>query len=148
MVLPSRAATRNRLVAGVTYTTLGKLSVTGEYQYNGFALDQSGWGALAGSPATQLAYLREALRLQELAPRRAYLIYVTQKSLGLNALGLKAYLRLNPADDSRLVWLELRHHWSRFGLSVQLQRNMGRAGSEFGILPDTRIFQVLGKYYF
>ncbi len=145
---PPRAATRNRLVAGVTYTTLGKLSVTGEYQYNGFALDQSGWATLAASPATQLAYLREALRLQELAPRRAYLIYVTQKSLGLKDLDLTAYLRLNPADDSRLAWLELRHHWPSFDLSVQLQRNIGRVGSEFGILPDSRIFQVLGKYYF
>ena len=148
LALPSRAATRNRLVAGVTYTTLGKLSVTGEYQYNGFALDQSGWAALAGSPATQLAYLREALRLQELAPRRAYLIYVTQKSLGLKDLDLTAYLRLNPADDSRLAWLELRHHWPSFDLSLQIQRNIGRAGSEFGILPDSRIFQLLGKYYF
>ena len=145
---PSSAAKRNRLVAGVTYTTLGKLSVTGEYQYNGFGLDQSGWAALAASPATQLAYLREALRLQELAPRRAYLIYVTQKSLGWKDLDLTAYLRLNPADDSRLAWVELRHHWPSFDLSVQLQRNIGRASSEFGILPDSRIFQVLGKYYF
>ena len=52
---PANAATRNRLVGGVTYTTLRKLSVTGEYQYNGFALDQSGWAALAASPAIQLA---------------------------------------------------------------------------------------------
>ena len=29
------------------------------------------------APATQVAYLREALRLLELAPRQAYLIYVT-----------------------------------------------------------------------
>ena len=43
-------ATRNRLVAGVTYTTLGKLSITGEYQYNGFALSQSGWAALSAAP--------------------------------------------------------------------------------------------------
>jgi hypothetical protein len=46
------------------------------------------------------------------------------------------------------VWVELRHHWPRFDLAVQLQGNIGRITSEFGILPDRRVFQVLGTYYF
>ena len=95
-----------------------------------------------------MAYLREALRLQELAPRRALLIYVTQKSLWLKDLDLTAYLRFNPGDNSRLAWLELRHHWPNFDLTFQLQQNMGRNTSEFGILPDRRTIQVLGTYYF
>lgn len=148
LALPANKATRNRFVGGVTYTTLGKLSVTAEYQYNGFAMGQPAWAALGTAPATQVAYLREALRLLELAPRRAYLIYATQKSLWLKDLDLTAYLRFNPGDNSRLAWLELRHHWPSFDLSFQLQRNMGRASSEFGILPDRRIMQVLGTYYF
>lgn len=148
LFLPASTVTRNRFVGGVTYTTLGKLSVTAEYQYNGFGLNQSNWAALGAAPATQLAYLREALRLQDLAPRQAYLIYVTQKSLGLKDLDLTAYLRLNPGDDSKLAWLELRHHWPSFDLTFQLQQNMGKSASEFGILPDRRIMQVLGTYYF
>jgi hypothetical protein len=146
--LPANKATRNRFVGGVTYTTLGKLSVTAEYQYNGFAMGQPAWAALGAAPAAQVTYLREALRLLELAPRQAYLIYATQKSLWLKDLDLTAYLRFNPGDNSRLAWLELRHHWPSFDLSFQLQRNMGRASSEFGILPDRRIMQVLGTYYF
>ena len=148
LALPVTTATRNRFVGGVTYTTLGKLSVTAEYQYNGFGLSQSNWAALGATPATQLAYLREALRLQDLAPRQAYLIYVTQKSLGLKDLDLTAYLRFNPGDDSKLAWLELRHHWPSFDLTFQLQQNIGSRTSEFGILPDRRIVQVLGTYYF
>lgn len=148
LVLPASRATRNRFVGGITYTTLGKLSLTAEYQYNGFGLSPSSWEALGAAPAIQQAYLREALRLQELAPRQAYLIYVTQKSLGLKNLDLTAYLRLNPGDDSKLAWLELRHHWPSFDLTFQLQQNIGRATSEFGILPDRRIAQVLGTYYF
>ena len=92
----SAAATRNRFVGGVTYTTLGKTSITAEYQYNGFGLNQSSWAALGATPGAQLAYLGEALRLQELAPRQAYLIYLTQKGLLLKDLDLTAYLRLNP----------------------------------------------------
>lgn len=148
LMVPARANTRNRFVGGVTYTTLGKLSITAEYQYNGFGLDQSNWAALGAAPATQLAYLQGALRLQDLAPRQAYLVYLTQKSLGFKDLDLTAYLRLNPGDDSRLAWLELRHHWPSFDLTFQLQRNIGNPSSEFGILPDRRIMQVLGTYYF
>ena len=146
--LPGPSVTRNRFVGGMSYTTLGKLSITGEYQYNGFGLNQSEWAALGVAPATQLAYLGEALRRQELAPRQSYLIYVTQKNFGLKALDLTAYLRFNPGDESRLAWVELRHHWSRFDLTLQWQQNIGNPGSEFGILPDRRVIQVLGSYYF
>ena len=148
LALPATTSTRNRFVGGATYTTTGKLSITAEYQYNGFGLDQTTWSALAATPVAQAAYLREALRLQELAPRQAYLIYVTQKGLGLKDLDLAAYIRFNPGDNSRLAWVELRHHWPSFDLTFQLQQNMGRASSEFGILPDRRTMQLLGTYYF
>lgn len=148
VAMPAASTIRNRFVGGITYTTLGKLSVTAEYQYNGFGLTQSDWAELGVSPATQLAYLRDAQRLQELAPRQAYLIYVTQKNMGIKNLDLTAYLRFNPGDDSRLAWVELRHHWTRLDLTFQLQQNIGSRTSEFGILPDRRVAQILGSYYF
>ncbi|MCC6507873.1 MAG: hypothetical protein IT423_02110 [Pirellulaceae bacterium] len=146
--IPANIATRDRFVGGFTYTTLAKTSITAEYQYNGFGLNQARWNALAATPAAQLAYLGEALRLQELAQRQAILIYVTQKDLWLKDLDLTAYLRYNMGDNSKLAWLELRRHWTNFDLTFQLQQNIGRQNSEFGILPDRRIMQVLGTYYF
>jgi hypothetical protein len=147
--IPGSLTTRNRFSGGVTYTTLGKLSLTAEYEYNGFALSQSNWSTLgATSQAGQIAYLIEASRRQELVPRQAYLIYVTQKSLGLKDLDLTAFLRVNAGDRSRLAWVELRHHWSNFDLAVQLQQQMGRPTTEYGIVPDRRVIQVLGTYYF
>ena len=147
--LPGASATRNRFATGLTYTTLGKLSVTAELQYNGFALSRSDWATLgATSPNDQIAYLIEAQRIQELVPRRAYLIYISQKGLGLKDLDLTAFLRINALDQSRIAWFELRHHWPSFDLAVQLQQNMGRITSEFGIQPDRRVIQVLGTYYF
>ena len=59
-----------------------------------------------------------------------------------------AYLRINPGDDSRLAWFELRRQWPNFDRAFQLQQNIGRANSEFGILPDRCIVQFLGTYYF
>lgn len=148
LAIPGESTARNRFVGGVTYTTLGKLSVTAEYQYNGFGMNPADWAALSVAPLTQLAYLSEALRLQELAPRQTYLIYVTQKGLILKDLDLTAYLRLNPDDDSRLAWLELRHHWPSFDLTFQLQQNSGNSKSEFGVIPDKRVIQALGTYYY
>lgn len=147
--LPGPAAARNRFAGGVSYTTLGKLSITAEYQYNGFALSQANWAALgASAPDAQVAYLVHAQGLQELAPRQAYLIYVTQKGLGVKELDLTAFLRVNADDHSRMVWLELRRHWPSFDLAFQLQQHMGRSTSEYGVLPDRRVVQVLGTYYF
>ena len=146
--IPSVSSSRNRFAGGATYTTLGKLSLTAEYQYNGFGLDQAGWTALAGTPGAQLTYLGDALRRQELAPRQAYLIYVTQKGLWLKDLDLAAYLRINAEDQSQLAWMELRHHWPNVDLTLQLQQSFGSTSTEFGVIPDRRIVQVLGTYYY
>jgi hypothetical protein len=145
---PVNLATRNRFVGGVTYTTLGKTSVTAEYQYNGFALSQSRWASLAATPGAQFLYLGESLRRLELAPRQALLMFVSQRSLWLKDLDLTAYVRFNLEDSSKLAWVELRHHWSNFDLTLQLQQNIGRPSTEFGLLPDRRVLQVLGTYYF
>lgn len=148
LALPASLATRNRFVGGVTYTTESKTSITGEYQYNGFALDKTGWSALGATAGAQLAYVTGSVRLQELAPRKAVLVYVTQKDFWLKDLDLTAYVRYNPGDKSKLAWLELRHHWTSFDLTFQIQQNIGRLNSEFGLLPDRRLFQLVGTYYF
>ena len=127
----------------------GRTDVTAEFQYNGFALGKQAWANLgATSIPGQIAYLTESQRLQELVPRQAILIYVTQKGLGLKDLDLTAFLRVNALDNSRIAWVELRHHWTNFDAAFQLQQHMGRSTSEFGILPDRRVMQVLGTFYF
>jgi hypothetical protein len=147
--LANANSTQSRFMGGVTYTTSSKLSLTVEYYYNGFAIARNDWVNLgAAAPKSQVAYLREAFRLQEVASRNAFLIYITQKSLLLKDLDLTAYLRVSPGDDSQLAWMELRHRWPSFDLSLRLQQSFGGLSSEFGILPDQRIIQVLGTYYF
>jgi hypothetical protein len=148
LLLPENKSTRNRFAGGLTYTTVGKLSLTAEYQYNGFGLDKSDGVALAANPLNQVNYLLQAQRLQDQVPRQAFLIYATQKDVVMKNLDLTAFLRINLVDHSRLGWLELRHHWPNFDLAFQLQQNIGRITSEYGILPDRRVIQLLGTYYF
>ncbi|MEO7337412.1 MAG: hypothetical protein ABIV63_12605, partial [Caldimonas sp.] len=141
--------TRNRLAAGVTFTTAGKLSLTAEYEYNGFALSRSKATDLStASPALFGAYVLDALRRQDLASREAFLVYATQKGVFVRSVDVTALMRVNADDHSRLGWLEIRNHWARLDVAVRLQQQGGRAASEYGLLPDRRSVQVVGSYYF
>jgi hypothetical protein len=139
----------HKLSTGLTYTTASKLSITGEYQFNGMALDQASWGRTsAGNPGALPAYLIEAQRLQELASRRAYLVYLSQRDFGMKGMELTGFMRVNANDHSRLAWAELRYHWSQVDLALQWQQHSGRAFSEYGLYPDKRIVQVVASYHF
>lgn len=141
--------TRNRVTAGVTYAAAAQLSLTAEVEYNGFAIDRDQWNALGtASPAALGAYLIQAQRRQDLASRQAYLVYATKRDLGLKNLDLTVLLRLDAGDRSRLAWIELRRHWDRFDLALQLQQQGGRVGTEYWLYPDRRAVQVLGSYFF
>ena len=139
----------HRVVGGLSYTTASKLSLTAEAQYNGLALSHAEWQRSASAgPALLGGYLLEAQRLQELASRRAYLFYATQRSMGLKNLDLTAFLRVNANDHSRLSWLELRYHWTQIDVALQWQQHSGRVNSEYGLYPDRHIVQLVATYHF
>ena len=96
----------------------------------------------------QVAYQVEAQRLQDLAARQAILVYLSQKDFLTKNLDVTAFVRANLNDASKLVWMELRRHWTNFDLALQWQQTLGRATSEYGVLPDRRVVQLLGIYYF
>lgn len=138
----------HKLATGLTYTTASKLSITGEYQFNGMALDRSSWDRTSiGNPGALPTYLIEAQRLQELASRRAYLVYLSQRDLGMKGLELTGFLRVNANDHSRLAWAELRYHFDNIDVAAQWQQHNGRAFSEFGLYPDKRIVQLVVAYH-
>jgi hypothetical protein len=139
--------TRNRFAGGLTYTTSTKLSLTAEYQYNGFAADREGFDNLATNGLGP-AYLFEAFRRQDLASRHAFLIYAVQKNAGINNLDATLMVQLNASDHSRLGWLELRYHWTRFDLALQLQHESGNRSSQYGQGLYRNAVQLLGAYYF
>ena len=149
MGLDQPKTSRNRLAAGVTFTPIPKLSLTGEYEYNGFALDRAGWNnVLRAGPAAVSGYLLQSVNLQELASRQAWLAFATLKDAGARNLDLTALLRVNATDHSRLGWLELRYHWPTVDLALQLQQQGGGRMTEYGLLPYYRSIQVLASYRF
>ncbi|EGJ09741.1 hypothetical protein RBXJA2T_05398 [Rubrivivax benzoatilyticus JA2 = ATCC BAA-35] len=138
----------HRTALGLTYTTAGKLSLTGEFQYNGAALDRDGWKALAASPAAAAAYYGAATALQDNAARQAWLVYAVQRDLFIKNLELTGLLKLNRSDRSRMAWAELRYRMPRWDLALQLQDNHGDDWTEFGITTVKRSASLIGTVYF
>lgn len=130
-----------RASAGFTYTSDTKLSLSVEGQANSFALGRNDWDRLKiVAPALLQAYAGNALRQQDLAPRKAILVYASQRDLaGSRNLSLTGFVQSNLQDKSRLYWIELRQRWDSLELAAQLQRT---SGSEFNFLQRRQWAQV------
>ncbi len=133
---------------GMTYTLPGSLALTVEAESNGAGLDRNGWNSVLSQGATAYQrYLEPTQTSQELGSRRAWLLYASKKGLITNQLDLTAFVRTNAIDHSRLVWTELRYHWSRFDAALQWQRSWGDPGTEFDVLPYRKVIQLVAVFY-
>ena len=149
LMRPEDTAFRSRLASGLTYTTASNVSLTLEYEYNGAGLDQTGWNALRrGSPAAYGTYRGFVGNLQDLPTKQAMFLYAMWQDALIKHLDLTAMVRYDAVDNSRMQWLEARYHWTRIDMALQMQLNNGRPGSDFGALPERRIWQVLARYFF
>ena len=143
------AAFRSRLSTGLTYTTPGNVSLTVEYEYNGAALDQAGWNALRrGPPAAYGLYRGLVTNIQDPPTKDNVFLYALWQDAFVKHLDLTAMVRYDAEDYSRLQWLEARYHWTRVDIALQTQLNTGHPGSNYGALPDRRLWQALVRYFF
>jgi len=149
LLLPQDAAFRSRLATGLTHTTPNNLSFTLEYDYNGAGLDRDGWNALRRGPSSAYAAYRGlAAQLQDAPTKQAVFFHTTWQDALIKHLDLSAMLRYELADYSRMQWLEARYHFTRIDMALQVQRNNGGPGSNYGALPERSIWQVLARYFF
>jgi hypothetical protein len=147
---PAPALRRSsQAVLGATFTLPSGLAVTAEAEYNGAGLDRAGWQQLFANGPVAAARLFGATQAdQELASRRAWLLYATQKGVGLKQLDVTGFVRHNPLDHSSLAWVELRYHWPKLDTALQWQRSLGGAATEYGALPYRQVVQLVGTLYF
>ncbi len=142
-------AFRNRVAAGLTYTTPWNLTLTAEVDYNGAGLEKDAWNALrSGSLAAYGRYRTFVTPLQDPATRHSLFFYATWTDALMKHLDLSAMVRRDAADASRLQWIEVRYHWTRVDLALQAQVNSGHPTSNFGAATDRRLTQVVLRYFF
>lgn len=145
-----RLTTAHRAALGVTFTTAGKLSLTTELEYNGFALTQAQWKQALDQVGLEAmgAYLYEVQRKQDIASRRAALLYLSQRDAFVRNLELTGLVRYNLQDHSRFLWAEARYHLPRVDVALQWQTNRGGATTEFGAQTVRSLVQLLATMYF
>lgn len=142
-------AWRNQVATGATYTTPNKLSLTGEYHYNGAALDRDQWDTLRGSYLPTYARYRNWLSAAQESPtRQALFVYASWQDAWAPHLDATAMYNRDLVDSSRRLWLELRYHPSRVDYAVLWQRSSGRALSNFGAMPESQSWQAQVRYFF
>lgn len=145
-----RVRTATQAAGGVTFTLPSRLALTAELQLNGFAVSESRWQSAVDQFGLEpmAAYLVAAQARQDIASRRAALVYVTQSDAGLKNLDLTALARYNIDDRSRFFWAEARYHFPRLDLALQWQTNQGAAITEYGAAPGKTLVQLLVAAYF
>jgi hypothetical protein len=149
LMRPGDAAFRSHLSSGLTYTTPDNISITAEYEYNGAGMDAAAWNALRhGRPAAYGLYRNFVANLQELPTRDNLFLYAVWQDAGMKNLDLTAMVRDDLVDHSRLQWLEMRYHWAQVDVALQTQLNTGQPGSNYGVLPDRRLWQAVVRYFF
>ncbi|MFT3818044.1 MAG: hypothetical protein QM750_10510 [Rubrivivax sp.] len=87
-------------------------------------------------------------RRQDIASRRAVLLYASQRDVFIKNLELTGLIRYNVDDHSRFSWIEARYHWPSVDVAVQWQTSLGRSTSEYGSAPGARLVQLLAAFYF
>lgn len=140
---------RQRVATGLTYTTASKLSLTAEYEYNGAGMNRGQWARLG--PAALDNYARYRLQvqdLQELPTRSSVFLFASWQDAMVPHLDLRAFIRYNTNDQSRLNWIEARYHLPHADVSVQMQHNAGNAFTEYGALPERQMLQGVVTYFF
>jgi len=149
LMSPDDTAFRSRVSSGLTYTTPNNISFTAEYEYNGAGLHEAGWNALRrGRPAAYALYRNFVANLQELPTRDNLFLYAVWQDALVKNLDLTAMVRHDLVDHSRLQWLEMRYHWTRVDVALQTQLDTGQPGSNYGALPDRRLWQAVARYFF
>lgn len=143
------SAFRNRVSAGLTYSTANKMSLTAELEYNGGGQDQDAWNALGRGPLAIYRLYRNWLQVVQDPPtkRRLFLSARWQDAM-INHLDVGAMTNFDAADYSRLSWLEARYHWQRDELAVQWLRYSGQPVSDFGAASRIQSWQLVLRHYF
>ena len=146
---PAARERHHQATVGLTFSLPRNLSVTAEAAYNGAGLNRRDWQSLFAQGPVPVAALFNATQAdQELAARRAWMVYATQKGVLFKQLDVAAFVRQNAVDHSRLAWAELRYHWPMFDLALQWQRGSGKTGTEFGALPYRQVVQAIVAVHF
>jgi hypothetical protein len=139
---------RQQAAVGATYTAPFGPSITLEYDYNGAGLTRSEWDGLRtrpGGPFTQ--YVLFVAALQDPPTRHNLFTYLRWPNM-VPQLHLAAFVRHSSSDNSRLYWVEGRYHRGQNELALQWQHAYGEGNTQYGVLPQQSLWNLIWRHYF
>jgi hypothetical protein len=149
LMTPANEGFHSHAATGLTYTTSNNVSFTAEYEYNGAGLDQADWNSLQrGSFPPYFAYRTYVANILDLPTTRNLFFYSSWQDAMIKHLDISGLVRYDLIDNSRLQWLETRYHWTTVDVALQWQLEDGHQTSDYGALPNRRLWQLLARFYF
>jgi hypothetical protein len=140
-------AFRTSSAIGATWTTPLDLSITAELQSNGAGATPSQWRALQSSdPRAWGSAVQTGVASQDLPTRHGAFVMAIWRNVGIRRLDLSAFVQADQGGG-RQAWLELRRHYDRFDVALQLQRQGGPSWNRYGAMPESRSVQMLATFY-
>jgi hypothetical protein len=140
-------AFRASSAVGATWTTPLDLSITAEFQSNGAGATPAQWRALqAGNPQAWGAATLAGTAAQDLPTRHGGFLMATWRNVGIRRLDLSAFVQADQGGG-RQAWLELRRHFDRVDVALQLQGQHGPSWNRYGASPESRSVQLLAAFY-
>jgi hypothetical protein len=61
---------------------------------------------------------------------------------------VRAFVRQSVSDNSRLSWAEARYQRGNSDLALQWQRTHGAVNTEYGVLPQRSLWNLVWRQYF
>lgn len=138
-----------RWASGLTLALPANTSLTVEFGYNGFGLNEPEWrsaatgGRIAIGPLLALNQQR-----QEQFSRQAWTVYAMKQGAFWRDLDLSTLLRYNSSDRSHVGWVEARRHWQGLDAAVQWHWTRGSSLTEYGVPAVKSSVQAQVTWYF
>jgi hypothetical protein len=132
---------------GATWTTPLDLSFTAEFQSNGAGATPASWrDAQTGDPQGWSRAVQTGVAAQDLPTRHGAFFMAIWRNVGVRRLDLAGFVQADEGGG-RQTWLELRRHFDRFDVALQLQHQRGPSWDRYGAMPEARSVQVLASFY-
>jgi hypothetical protein len=134
--------------SGFTWTLpTTNLSLTLELQTNGAGASPAQWRTLAATnPMAWGRAVQTSVSSQELPTRYGAFAMATWRDVFVRRLDASAFGQFDEGGGGQ-GWLELRRHFDRFDVAVQLQTQYGPAWDRYGAMPERSSVQVLAQFF-
>jgi hypothetical protein len=140
-------AFRASSAVGASWTTPFDLTFIAEAQTNGAGSTPDQWRSLqANNMAGWGTAVQASVSAQELPTRYGAFFMANWRNAGMRRLDMSAFVQVDQGGG-RQIWGELRRHFDRFDVALQVQKQSGPSWDRYGAMRESRSVQLLAQFF-